>query len=496
MENERVMLHGVPISLPYTVKHPTLTVEQRGWEVELKTPWGLRVAYDGQHGRVSVQVESSYGGQLCGLCGDFDGDPRNDLMPARGWRVDEDEECEDRSGCGEEDGKKGENGEECGVLLDKDGPFRLCHEVVHPETYYRDCMADRCHSNGVCRVVAAYVAACQEVGKEVLEWRSQGFCAPNCPKGTRYALCTPNCAHECREGCVSPHDPQSGGKKCGAASTPVTSGTCRAVGTHHYLSFDGAAVTVRDNCTYVVARSCSEDGAHPPFEVTATDPQGGVRNRSVVVAVHGHRFVMSAGKHVVVDSSAVPLPFCLPHRAACLAHKAATILLVTDFGLRVTVGPGDMLSVTVPSSYHNSTCGLCGNFDGRHHNDHLHRNDVATCHRLCPGPKCPPCRQPPKNEYIHSKLCNVLKDPQGPFGVCHDVVRPGIYFEICLWELCESPGDRDALGEVLAAYDAACRQAKIRVGPWRIPRTCRNLLGVLQPLLSPNLPLPINPPLL
>ncbi|XP_019467207.1 IgGFc-binding protein-like, partial [Meleagris gallopavo] len=174
-----------------------------------------------------------------------------------------------------------------------------------------------------------------------------------------------------------------------------------------------------------------------------------------------------------VDSSAVPLPFCLPRRAACLAHKGATILLVTDFGLSVTVGPGDMLAITVPSSYHNSTCGLCGNFDGRLHNDHhLHRNDVATCHRLCPGPKCSPCRQPPKNEYIHSKLCNILRDPRGPFGVCHEVVRPGIFFDICLWELCESPGDRDALGEVLAAYDAACRQAKIRVGPWRIPRTC------------------------
>ncbi|XP_031464799.1 zonadhesin-like [Phasianus colchicus] len=169
-------LHGVPISLPYTVKHSALTVERRGWEVELRTPSGLRVAYDGQHGRVSVQVESSYGGQLCGLCGDFDGDPRNDLAPARGWRVGNEEGCEDGSECGEEEGKKGEKREECGVLLDKDGPFRLCHEAVHPETYYRDCMADRCHSNGVCRVVAAYVAACQEVGKEVLEWRSEGFC--------------------------------------------------------------------------------------------------------------------------------------------------------------------------------------------------------------------------------------------------------------------------------------------------------------------------------
>ena len=169
-------LHGEPISLPHTSKHSALTVERRGWEVELRTPSGLRVAYDGQHGRVSVQVESSYGGQLCGLCGDFDGDPRNDLSPGRGWRVGGEEGCEDGSGCGEGEGKKGEKGEECGVLLDKDGPFRLCHGAVHPETYYRDCMADRCHRHGVCRVVAAYVAACQEVGKEVLEWRSEGFC--------------------------------------------------------------------------------------------------------------------------------------------------------------------------------------------------------------------------------------------------------------------------------------------------------------------------------
>lgn len=167
----------MPTLLPHTAKASAVTLEPRGWEVEVRTPRGLRVAFDGHHGRVSIRVPGAYSGHLCGLCGDFDGDPRNDLAPAGGWRVGDTSGCGDAAGCGEVGGKGQEEvGRECGVLLNKEGPFRLCHEAVHPETYFRDCVADRCHREGVCRVLAAYVAACQEAGRKVLEWRSKGFC--------------------------------------------------------------------------------------------------------------------------------------------------------------------------------------------------------------------------------------------------------------------------------------------------------------------------------
>ncbi|XP_040977623.1 IgGFc-binding protein-like [Aquila chrysaetos chrysaetos] len=469
LEPGQVTVNGVPTRPPHAAGTSAVTLEPRGWAVTVKTRRGVTVTFDGRHGRVRVQVPGVYGGRLCGLCGDSDGDPRNDAGPAGG---------------GEPEG-----GGECGAVLSKEGPFRFCHGTVHPETYYRDCVADRCRREGACRVLAAYAAACQEAGKRVLEWRTEGFCPPNCPAGTRYSICAPGCTQGCREGCVPP--PGTGGTQgCSVAPgrTPGVTGppgTCRAVGTRHYLSFDGAAAAVGDNCSYVVARSCGPPGVHPAFDVTVTDAaRGGSGSRRVTVTAERHRWVMRGGRPgvVEVDGVAVPLPFCLRGRAVCVTPRgAAALLLLADFGLRVAVGPGAAVAVAVSPRYRNVTCGLCGNFDGRPDDDiRLHDDDVAAsgvaCHRPCPGPACPPCRQPPERAFVHTELCGLLRVPRGPFGDCHAAVHPGIFFDVCLRELCRTPGDKEVLDEVLdevlGAYEAACRQAGARVGPWRTSDIC------------------------
>ena len=178
-----------------------------------------------------------------------------------------------------------------------------------------------------------------------------------------------------------------------------------------------------------------------------------------------------------VDGTPVPLPFCLQDRAVCVTPAAAAaLLLLTATGLRVTAGPGGAVAVTVPSRYRNVTCGLCGNFDGRPANDHLHLvATVATCHRPCPGPACPPCQQAPKRAFVHRQLCGLLRAPGGPFGGCHPLVDPGIFYDVCLRELCEEPGEQEVLGEVVGAYEAACRQAGAVVAPWSGPKLCREL---------------------
>ncbi|XP_009463177.1 PREDICTED: IgGFc-binding protein-like, partial [Nipponia nippon] len=160
----------------------------------------------------------------------------------------------------------------------------------------------------------------------------------------------------------------------------------------------------------------------------------------------------SARPHSSVDGTAVPLPFCPQGRAVCVTPQGATtLLLLADFGLRVTVGPGAAVAVTLSPRYRNVTCGLCGNFDGHPYNDHLHKATTATtgatCHRPCPGPACPPCRQPPKRSFVHAELCSLLRATRGPFGDCHSVVHPGIFYDVCLRELCESPGDKEVLSE-------------------------------------------------
>ncbi|KAM4643698.1 zonadhesin-like isoform 1-T1 [Amazona ochrocephala] len=205
--------------------------------------------------------------------------------------------------------------------------------------------------------------------------------------------------------------------------------------------------------------------------------------RRVVVTVEKRRWVMKAGKSREVELDGIPLllPFCLKDRSTCVSlshqHSTTSIVLSTTFGLSVTAGPGPSVAITLASHHHNLTCGLCGNFDGHPSNDHL----VATgaeCHRPCPGPTCPPCHQAPKRAFVHGELCGVLRAPRGPFGSCHPRVNPGVFFDVCLWELCEAPGAKEVLKEVLRAYEAACLQAGARVEPWSIPDVCRELGSV------------------
>ena len=45
----------------------------------LTTDFGLYVMFDGEN-RFKITIPESYSQKLCGLCGDYDGDPNNDFM--------------------------------------------------------------------------------------------------------------------------------------------------------------------------------------------------------------------------------------------------------------------------------------------------------------------------------------------------------------------------------------------------------------------------------
>ena len=51
--------------------------------VSLTTDFGLFVHFDGNN-RFRLTLSDAYVGQVCGLCGDFDGDPANDFRLPNG----------------------------------------------------------------------------------------------------------------------------------------------------------------------------------------------------------------------------------------------------------------------------------------------------------------------------------------------------------------------------------------------------------------------------
>lgn len=163
----------------------------------IQTDFGLTVTFTEWSGRTAITLPSTYMGAVCGLCGNFNGDAEDDFLMSDGhlasnptslgqsWTVGGTSGCSvvriqpqpDQEALKQQQySTKGQ----CQVILDKSGPFRMCHSKVDPQGYFSDCVYDYYLQQGqqdiICQAVASYVAACQEAGAMVYPWRTQKFC--------------------------------------------------------------------------------------------------------------------------------------------------------------------------------------------------------------------------------------------------------------------------------------------------------------------------------
>lgn len=159
----------------------------------IEADFGLTVTYD-RRGNVGVSVPSTYEDALCGLCGNFNGDNRDEMMMRNGhitsnpntfghnWKV------VDVPGCVELPRKECSNSminveqeELCGIISRTDGPFRECHSMVEPSQYVQNCKQDLClypeQEEVLCQHIAHYVDLCQAAGASIEEWRANDFCS-------------------------------------------------------------------------------------------------------------------------------------------------------------------------------------------------------------------------------------------------------------------------------------------------------------------------------
>ncbi|XP_024901624.1 kielin/chordin-like protein [Pteropus alecto] len=221
LQGGKVTVDGRPETLPF-LKERLLYVELRGRTVILHAQPGLQVLWDGQS-QVEVNVPGSYRGQICGLCGNFNGFAQDDLQGPEGlllpteaafgnsWQVPE----------GPGPGRPCSKGQEvdpcrtagyrarrdanarCGVL--KSSPFSRCHVVVPPEPFFAACVYDLCACGPgssadacLCDALEAYASHCRQAGVTPA-WRGPTLCVVGCPldRGFVFDECGPPCPRTC-----------------------------------------------------------------------------------------------------------------------------------------------------------------------------------------------------------------------------------------------------------------------------------------------------------
>ncbi|XP_053908624.1 IgGFc-binding protein-like [Cuculus canorus] len=313
-----------------------------------------------------------------------------------------------------------------------------------------------------------------------------------------YSSCHQRCrcrapgAVECEEVFCSAHEEcrvEDGALGCFATGY----GRLVVSGDPHYVTFDGRAFDLRGSCAYVLARLCKAQERLTNFSVVLEHEAGGRGQaaalvKKVVVSIHGYTVGMERGRHweVVVDKERYTLPLVTKDKKLRLGQEGHNIVLQTAAGLRVLYNVATYLLVTIPDVYRGRVCGLGGNYNGDPSDDFQlpdgslapSTEDFVTswkvpgedgdCSDGCDGQTCPLCH----DASSYGSSCGIIRDPTGPFGLCHSRVSPVEYFNHCLHDVCAADGHRQVLCHSLQAYATACQAASATLRPWRTTEFC------------------------
>ncbi|MBN3272390.1 FCGBP protein, partial [Polyodon spathula] len=278
--------------------------------------------------------------------------------------------------------------------------------------------------------------------------------------------------------------------------------TCSAGGDPHYTTFDGRWYDFQGTCIYQLVALCSNNPSLTPFEVHV---QNDNRESTVVsytkmvrVKVYGIAIEISkdnSGK-IQVDGILLNLPHLLSNGKVKIYKIGMNAVVQTDFGLRLTFDWSSSVTVTVPSEYSGSLCGLCGNYNGDPADDLMGKNgqtdlspdafgerwktgDVPGCVDRCQG-SCSECSEKEKWAYAGSSFCGRITDPRGPFRDCLGVVDPKRFFENCVYDVCMYKGLQSVLCQSIASYVTTCQEVGANIYSWRSKGFCGKSLPEAQ----------------
>uniref|UniRef100_A0AAR2KBW5 Uncharacterized protein n=1 Tax=Pygocentrus nattereri TaxID=42514 RepID=A0AAR2KBW5_PYGNA len=207
------------VSLPF-LKEPYVYLERKTNTILLNTNIGMKVLWSGRS-HLEVSVPGTYKKHMCGLCGNFNNYPQDDMRLRNGqissseaafgndWKVGSGNHSRGQCSDGRDIDPCKEAGyfarktanSRCAVL--KSAVFQRCHKVIPPEMFFASCVYDLCACGSntdecLCDALEAYASECREAGV-VLQWRSPSLCAVGCPLDRGYVFdeCGPPCPKTC-----------------------------------------------------------------------------------------------------------------------------------------------------------------------------------------------------------------------------------------------------------------------------------------------------------
>nr|XP_043903736.1 zonadhesin-like [Solea senegalensis] len=239
------------------------------------------------------------------------------------------------------------------------------------------------------------------------------------------------------------------------------------------------------SCSYTLTKPCNVSTDLPYFTVDTQNEHRGSNKRvsyvrAVVINVSGVTVILGKGRKVQVNGTAV-VPPLNPAKGVKIYLSGKFVVLETDFGLRVRFDGNHHADVTLPTSYSGLLCGMCGNFNNNPRDDNLkpdqtpaaNTNELGDSWQVPdPRPDCTngggheECDKNVEEEAQKPTSCGMITDPNGIFKPCHSVVPPNQYFENCVYDVCATGGQTEALCQAIESYADLCAAAGVPIA-WR-----------------------------
>ncbi|KAM9854685.1 uncharacterized protein ACBR49_003213 [Aulostomus maculatus] len=213
-ENARVIKQNKGIDIPFNI-------HSIGIYLVIEAKNGLVLIWN-KKTTLMIKLSANFKGKVCGLCGNYDGNIKNDFTTrnkevvvealefGNSWKVSP--TCPNaiapKNPCMLYSHRQGWALKHCSIINSE--VFSACHSKVDPKNYYDACVKDTCACNTggdcecFCSSVAAYAAVCNEAGACV-RWRTPTICPLFCdyynPDGEcewHYEPCGKPCMKTCK----------------------------------------------------------------------------------------------------------------------------------------------------------------------------------------------------------------------------------------------------------------------------------------------------------
>ncbi|NXR96706.1 FCGBP protein, partial [Hypocryptadius cinnamomeus] len=146
-----------------------------------------------------------------------------------------------------------------------------------------------------------------------------------------------------------------------------TFSTCWLAGGPHYRSFDGKTFDFMGTCTYTLTTICNPDPTLPAFSVEVTKKEKENSKVSSIGSITIHvdnvtvTAVQSENGMVTVNNRRSRLPISLSHGKLRIHQKGKSMLIQSNFKLKVLYNWDDHVVIKLPSALSGKVCGMCGN---------------------------------------------------------------------------------------------------------------------------------------